>query len=70
MNLLESKYNRSEIFYELAMCNFMLQNNEIALSNLISAFESNPGTENIFLEEFPLLDSTQLYINIFNSIYF
>ncbi|MBK7104552.1 MAG: tetratricopeptide repeat protein [Ignavibacteriae bacterium] len=68
--LLEKDSNKSEIFYGLAMCNFMLLKNEYALTNLVSSFESNPGTENIFLEEFPLLDSTQLYINIFNSIYF
>ncbi|MBK8944894.1 MAG: tetratricopeptide repeat protein [Ignavibacteriae bacterium] len=68
--LLDSNYNKSEIFYGLALCNFMLKKNEFALTNLISAFESNPGMENIFLEDFPLLDSTQLYINIFNSIYF
>ncbi|MCB9248302.1 MAG: tetratricopeptide repeat protein [Ignavibacteriales bacterium] len=68
-DLLEKHFDKSEIFYGLALCNLMLNNNELAVKNLIAAFEINPAMEKIFLENFTLLESTQLYINIFNSIY-
>jgi tetratricopeptide (TPR) repeat protein len=68
--LLKNYLDKSQIYYGLALCDFMLRNDENAIKNLITAFDLNPRTENIFLEEFPLLESTQLYINIFNSMYF
>ena len=67
-DLLEKHFDKSEIFYGLALCNLMLNNNELAVKNLNAAFEINPAMEKIFLENFTLLESTQLYINIFNSI--
>ena len=48
----------------------MLKRDGEAVKHLVSSFDLNPRTENIFLEEFPILESTQLYINIFNTIYF
>ncbi|MEE9432066.1 MAG: tetratricopeptide repeat protein, partial [Melioribacteraceae bacterium] len=48
--------------YGKALCYIMLNENQNAISNLQIAFELNPNTETIFLEKFPELDSTQLYI--------
>jgi len=45
-----------------ALCLFMLNKNQDAISNLQIAFELNPNTETIFLQKFSILDSTQLYI--------
>jgi len=69
-DLLEKYSDKSEIFYSLALCSFMLREDEKAIKYLISSFDLNARAENIFLEDFPKLESTQLYISIFNTIFF
>ncbi len=66
--LLEKYLDKSEIYYRLALCSFMLREDEKAIKFLVSSFDLNPRAENIFLENFPMLESTQFYINIFNTI--
>jgi tetratricopeptide (TPR) repeat protein len=52
----------SQAHYGKALCMFMMNKNQDAISNLQIAFELNPNTETIFLDKFSILDSTQLYI--------
>jgi len=63
-NVLEINPDSSDSYYGIAFCLFMLNDNADALSSLVKAFELNPGIERNFLEEFPELESTQLYIKL------
>ncbi len=58
----------SNIYYSIALCLFMLNKNSEAINYLVMSFEFNPGIEMNFLEEFPELESTQLYIKLTDSI--
>jgi hypothetical protein len=46
----------------------MLNKYQDALDNLQISFELNPNLERLFLEKFPSLDSTQLYIKITSTL--
>ena len=54
--------------YGKALCLIMLNKYQDALDNLQIAFELNPNLERLFLEKFPALDSTQLYIKITSTL--
>jgi len=63
--------NNSEVsnsYYGLSLCLFMLNENKKALAYLLHSFELNQGNEVSFLDEFHLLESTQLYVNLTDSI--
>ena len=47
---------------------FMLNKNELGIETLLKAYDSNSGAEFSFLDEFAILDSTHLYINLTDSI--
>jgi len=54
--------------YGKALCLIMLNKYQDALDNLQIAFELNTNLERLFLEKFPSLDSTQLYIKITSTL--
>lgn len=54
--------------YGKAFCLIMLNRYQDALDNLQIAFELNPNLESLFLDKFPSLDSTQLYIKITSTL--
>lgn len=66
-SLLNNK-DKSDSYYGMALSLFMLDQNEEAIALLLKSFELNSGTEVTFLDEFPFFDSTQLYVNLTNSI--
>ncbi len=52
----------------MALCHFMLGENENALKYLLKSFELNSTTEFNFLDDFPNLESTHLYVNLTGTI--
>lgn len=64
----ECKTEKSNSYYNIALCLFMLNKNEEALDYLLKSFELNPGTEETFLDNFNDFESTQLYILLTDSI--
>lgn len=65
-SLTTSKEN-SDSLYNMALCLFMLDNNEEGLDLLLQSFDKNIGMEKNFLEEFSCFESTQIYINLTDS---
>ncbi len=63
-NSVKLNAENSRAYYGKALCLIMLNKYRDAIENLLIAFELNPNLENVFLEKFPELDSTQLYIKI------
>lgn len=68
LRALELKSESALIHYNLSMSYFMLNENEKAIEHLITSFQLNPGNEISFLDNFPQFESTQLYINLTDSI--
>jgi tetratricopeptide (TPR) repeat protein len=60
--------DKSDSYYEMALCLLMLNQNEKALDYLLESFELNPRSEDRFLEEFPYFESTYLYVSLTGSI--
>ena len=58
------KTEKASAFYEIAINLFMLNKNEDALKYLLESFELNPNLEINFLDDYPALESTYLYIKI------
>jgi len=67
-NSLNQNSEKASTHYGIALCYFMLNDNETALSHLLLSFQLNPGTEISFLDDFPFFESTQLYINLTESL--
>jgi tetratricopeptide (TPR) repeat protein len=65
---LESNSEKSNSYYGMSLCLFMLGENEKALQHLLKSFELNTATEVSFLDEFPNLESTHLYVNLTDTI--
>ena len=66
--LLNSKKEKANAYYGMALSNLMLGENAKAIDYLIYSFELNPGNEVKFLDDFPHFESTQLYIKLTDSI--
>lgn len=64
---LKSNHDLSNSYFGISLCMFMLNKNDDAINYLVKSFELNPGTENSFLDEFPSLESTQLFIKLTDS---
>jgi len=67
-NLLRNNSDIASSYYGMALCLLMLNENELAIKYLNYSFELNPGNEISFLEDFPFLESTSLYIKLTASI--
>ena len=46
----------------------MLSETEKALDHLLYSFQLNPSNEKSFIDNFPHFESTQLYINLTDSL--
>jgi tetratricopeptide (TPR) repeat protein len=66
--IINSNNKNSNVFYGMALTQFMLNNNEEALNLLLHSFDLNSGMEVNFLDDFPYFESTQLYIKLTDAI--
>ncbi len=68
IKIIQLNIENSNIYYRMALTQFMLNNNEEALNFLLHSFDLNSGMEVNFLDNFPHFESTQLYIKLTDAI--